>query len=305
MPDATTQALDGARGADVDGVRVHAVRAAGLVAHQEIVFGTEGETLTIRHDSLDRTSFMPGVLLAVRAVALAARTDRRDRVPARPVKDVLATRAACGLRRHPRTQRLAARAALLRRRGQPVLEPAAPERADPGAPRPVRRRHAADATGSGSPTSSGATDRPTSPRCIARCAAPVREAVAFVSKTAATSYAREARRAAAARLRRRCRGPVVGLPGVRAARPVRSEQRDVGAVPRRAVARPRRLPRLALTRLSLSPRPTWVSSHGDELSASADRQLCHRLPALTISVFAFGVGSQSGQPNSRCAVSVL
>ena len=68
MPDATTQTLDGARGADVDGVRVHAVRAAGLVAHQEIIFGTEGETLTIRHDSLDRTSFMPGVLLAVRAV---------------------------------------------------------------------------------------------------------------------------------------------------------------------------------------------------------------------------------------------
>ena len=68
MPDATTQALEGARGADVDGVRVHAVRAAGLVAHQEIIFGTEGETLTIRHDSLDRTSFMPGVLLAVRAV---------------------------------------------------------------------------------------------------------------------------------------------------------------------------------------------------------------------------------------------
>lgn len=69
MPDATTQALDGARGADVDGVRVHAVRAAGLVAHQEIIFGTEGEILTIRHDSLDRSSFMPGVLLAVRSVS--------------------------------------------------------------------------------------------------------------------------------------------------------------------------------------------------------------------------------------------
>ena len=68
MPDATTQALDGARGAEVDGVRVHALRIAGLVAHQEIIFGTEGETLTIRHDSLDRTSFMPGVLLAVRGV---------------------------------------------------------------------------------------------------------------------------------------------------------------------------------------------------------------------------------------------
>ena len=68
VPDATTRSLDGARGADVDGVRVHAVRAAGFVAHQEIIFGTEGEMLTIRHDSLDRASFMPGVLLAVRAV---------------------------------------------------------------------------------------------------------------------------------------------------------------------------------------------------------------------------------------------
>jgi 4-hydroxy-tetrahydrodipicolinate reductase len=68
-PDATTQSLDGARGADVDGVRVHALRIAGLVAHQEVVFGTEGETLTIRHDSLDRISFMPGVLLAVRKIA--------------------------------------------------------------------------------------------------------------------------------------------------------------------------------------------------------------------------------------------
>ena len=67
-PDATTQAVDGARGAQVDGVRVHSVRLAGLVAHQEVLFGTEGETLTIRHDSLDRTSFMPGVLLAVRSV---------------------------------------------------------------------------------------------------------------------------------------------------------------------------------------------------------------------------------------------
>ena len=69
IPDGTTQSLDGARGADVDGVRVHAVRLAGLVAHQEILFGTEGETLTIRHDSLHRSSFMPGVLLGVREVA--------------------------------------------------------------------------------------------------------------------------------------------------------------------------------------------------------------------------------------------
>jgi len=69
MPDATWTALDGARGALVDGVRVHAVRLAGLVAHQEVLLGGEGETLTIRHDSYDRASFMPGVLLAVRNVA--------------------------------------------------------------------------------------------------------------------------------------------------------------------------------------------------------------------------------------------
>ena len=67
-PDATTSELPGARGADVDGVRVHAVRLAGLVAHQEVLLGGAGETLTLRHDSLDRASFMPGVLLAVRAV---------------------------------------------------------------------------------------------------------------------------------------------------------------------------------------------------------------------------------------------
>jgi 4-hydroxy-tetrahydrodipicolinate reductase len=67
-PDATTDSLAGARGADVDGVRVHAVRLAGLVAHQEVLLGGHGETLTIRHDSLDRESFMPGVLLGVRWV---------------------------------------------------------------------------------------------------------------------------------------------------------------------------------------------------------------------------------------------
>lgn len=68
MPDATTTALDGARGAAVDGVAVHSIRMSGLVAHQEVLFGTSGETLSIRHDSLDRSSFMPGVLLAVRSV---------------------------------------------------------------------------------------------------------------------------------------------------------------------------------------------------------------------------------------------
>lgn len=65
-PDATTSELDGARGADVDGVHVHSVRLAGLVAHQEVLLGTPGETLTIRHDSMDRNSFAPGVLLGVR-----------------------------------------------------------------------------------------------------------------------------------------------------------------------------------------------------------------------------------------------
>ncbi len=69
MPDATTQTLDGARGAVVDGVHVHAVRLRGLVAHQEVLLGNPGEQLTIRHDSFDRVSFMPGVLLGVRSVA--------------------------------------------------------------------------------------------------------------------------------------------------------------------------------------------------------------------------------------------
>ncbi|HEX3901056.1 MAG TPA: 4-hydroxy-tetrahydrodipicolinate reductase [Mycobacteriales bacterium] len=68
-PDATTQEIPGARGADVNDVRIHAVRLAGLVAHQEVLLGGDGETLTIRHDSLSRESFMPGVLLAVRDVA--------------------------------------------------------------------------------------------------------------------------------------------------------------------------------------------------------------------------------------------
>src|SRR5262249_13991406 len=68
-PDATATALEGARGAAVDGVHVHSVRLAGLVAHQEVLFGGTGETLTIRHDSLDRESFMPGVLLGIQRIA--------------------------------------------------------------------------------------------------------------------------------------------------------------------------------------------------------------------------------------------
>jgi 4-hydroxy-tetrahydrodipicolinate reductase len=68
VPDATKDELDGARGAAVAGVPVHSVRLRGLVAHQEVLFGAGGETLTLRHDSFDRSSFMPGVLLAVRHV---------------------------------------------------------------------------------------------------------------------------------------------------------------------------------------------------------------------------------------------
>jgi 4-hydroxy-tetrahydrodipicolinate reductase len=67
-PDATVAEVPGARGAAIDGVPVHSVRLRGLIAHQEVVLGSPGETLTLRHDSLDRASFMPGVLLAVRAV---------------------------------------------------------------------------------------------------------------------------------------------------------------------------------------------------------------------------------------------
>jgi 4-hydroxy-tetrahydrodipicolinate reductase len=67
-PDATRRSLDGARGATVDGVPVHSVRLRGAVAHEEVAFGNAGEILTLRHDSLDRAGFMPGVLLAVRQV---------------------------------------------------------------------------------------------------------------------------------------------------------------------------------------------------------------------------------------------
>jgi len=67
-PDATVQELPGARGATVDGIRVHGLRVRGLVAHQEVILGGPGETLTIRHDSLDRVSFTPGVLRGLRAI---------------------------------------------------------------------------------------------------------------------------------------------------------------------------------------------------------------------------------------------
>jgi len=68
MPDATTTSLDGARGATVGDIPVHSIRLRGLIAHQEVLLGGLGETLTIRHDSLDRAGFMPGVLLGVRKV---------------------------------------------------------------------------------------------------------------------------------------------------------------------------------------------------------------------------------------------
>ncbi|MFD8483530.1 4-hydroxy-tetrahydrodipicolinate reductase [Kitasatospora sp. NPDC059673] len=67
--DPTTHSLPGARGADVDGVPVHAVRLRGLLAHQQVMFGDTGETLTIRHDSMHHSSFMPGILLGVRRIA--------------------------------------------------------------------------------------------------------------------------------------------------------------------------------------------------------------------------------------------
>ena len=68
MPDKTTSALPGARGAKVGDVPIHSVRLRGLVAHQEVLLGDQGETLSIRHDSIDRSGFMPGVLLAIREV---------------------------------------------------------------------------------------------------------------------------------------------------------------------------------------------------------------------------------------------
>jgi 4-hydroxy-tetrahydrodipicolinate reductase len=68
MPDATTTSIDGARGAIVGDIPVHSVRARGFVAHQEVILGGLGETLTIRHDSLDRAGFMPGVILGVRKI---------------------------------------------------------------------------------------------------------------------------------------------------------------------------------------------------------------------------------------------
>ena len=68
VPDATSTGLEGARGAVVDGIHVHGLRIRGLVAHQEVILGAPGETLTIRHDSLDRSSFAPGVLLGLRRI---------------------------------------------------------------------------------------------------------------------------------------------------------------------------------------------------------------------------------------------
>ncbi|MGC2863580.1 4-hydroxy-tetrahydrodipicolinate reductase [Corynebacterium glutamicum] len=68
QPDATEQALEGSRGASVDGIPVHAVRMSGMVAHEQVIFGTQGQTLTIKQDSYDRNSFAPGVLVGVRNI---------------------------------------------------------------------------------------------------------------------------------------------------------------------------------------------------------------------------------------------
>ncbi len=82
-PSAATERVAGARGADVDGIRVHSVRLPGLVAHQEVILGGLGQTLTIRHDSIDsHVSFMPGVLMAVKAVRVPSRPHGRPRRPA-------------------------------------------------------------------------------------------------------------------------------------------------------------------------------------------------------------------------------
>lgn len=69
QPDATEQSLDGARGADVQGVPVHAVRMTGMVAHEQVIFGTQGQSLTIKQDSYDRDSFVPGVMVGVEKIA--------------------------------------------------------------------------------------------------------------------------------------------------------------------------------------------------------------------------------------------
>jgi 4-hydroxy-tetrahydrodipicolinate reductase len=67
-PGAESEILPGARGAELDDIHIHSVRLPGLVAHQEVIFGGQGQILTMRHDSIDRTSFMPGVLLAIRQI---------------------------------------------------------------------------------------------------------------------------------------------------------------------------------------------------------------------------------------------
>jgi 4-hydroxy-tetrahydrodipicolinate reductase len=68
VPTLGKETIEGARGGDVDGVRIHSLRTSGSVAHQEVIFGSVAQTLSIRHDSLDRSSFMPGVILAIKRV---------------------------------------------------------------------------------------------------------------------------------------------------------------------------------------------------------------------------------------------
>jgi 4-hydroxy-tetrahydrodipicolinate reductase len=75
MPDATASDPDGARGAVIDGVHVHAIRQQGMNAHEEILFGSDGEALTLRTDTFSTTAFMPGILTAVRAIGDRAGLD--------------------------------------------------------------------------------------------------------------------------------------------------------------------------------------------------------------------------------------
>ena len=115
IPDATSTGLDGARGADVDGIRVHGLRIRGLVAHQEVILGGVGETLTIRHDSLDRVSFTPGVLLGLRQIA-GTRPDRRPRGAARPLSPKRSSRVSAALHVCATQRREGAKAAATRAR---------------------------------------------------------------------------------------------------------------------------------------------------------------------------------------------
>ncbi len=204
MPDATTQSLTGARGADVAGVHVHSIRMSGLVAHQEILFGATGETLTIRHDSLHRSSFMPGVLLAVREIASSgpaspSASSRCSGSNSLPLRDILGPGLRVAI-----VGTIAAwdRAALEHYYATPgnsfwlLLHESGltPVRLDPGEehrlPEFGDRAHRPGAHGAVPARRAAALRRRRVPPRAAPGAA--RGMVAFVSKTAASSYARAA-----------------------------------------------------------------------------------------------------------------